>query len=340
MLQLNQGIMGQAEESLTALREVRAYGLEEQTVRIFNRRVDELLGIVLRFRTYVDVPAPIAEFLVILFLAAALLYAEYLQGGSAKAMIPLLGFFVIASHRLYVMLSRVISEGMNIVSYLPSLQLVHDLMPDSNGGKTPPAGIPVKKLEGDVVFDKVSYSYPGAGGRLFEKMSLRFPKGALIGIIGRSGAGKSTLADLLCGLYPDYEGSIIVGEHDLRDLDPNSWHRIIGLVTQEPFLFSTTIRENIMLGRPDATEDELVTAAKKAYAHEFVARLAQGYDTVVADRGALSVGQKQRIAIARAILRDPELYIFDEATSALDPESEGYVRAFIEEVRGEKTVVF
>jgi subfamily B ATP-binding cassette protein MsbA len=339
-LHLNQWILGHAEESLNALREVKAYALERQMLRIFNKRVDELLSIVLRFRTYIDVPAPIAEFLVILFLAAGLLYAEYLEGGSARAMIPLLGFFVIASHRLYVRLSRLISESMNIVSYLPSLQLVHDLMPDRQQGKTARGGIPVQRLEGDIVLDGVSYSYPSAGGSLFEKLSMRFPKGKVIGIIGRSGGGKSTLADLLCGLYPDYEGSIRVGKHDLRELDPSSWHRLIGLVTQEPFIFNTTIRENIMLSRPEASEDEMVAAAKKAYAHEFIARLPQGYDTVVSDRGALSVGQKQRIAIARAILRRPDLYIFDEATSALDPESEGHIRAFIEEARGEKTVIF
>ena len=341
-IMLNQSLMARAEESLNALREVKAFALEKDILRIFKRRMDELLSIVLRFRTYLQVPVPAAEFFVVLIIVAGLLYARYGSGVSALAALPLLAFFAVASQKLYLKFSRIFSGSMSLASFLPSLDLVHNLMTsndlqpkDSRSGR-----IAINKLDGDIVFDKVSYSYPNANGKLFEKISLRIPKGGMVGIVGQSGSGKSTLADLLCGLYPRYEGGIRIGRYDLRELDPSAWHKKIGLVTQEPFIFNTSIRENIMLGRQDVSEKEMVSAAIKAHAHEFIERLPEGYDTVVADRGTLSVGQKQRIAIARVILRDPEIYIFDEATSALDADSEKYIQAFIDGLGGKKTVLF
>ena len=339
---LNQALMARAQEALNALREVKAYGLEREILRIFNQRTDELLKMVLRFRTFLEVPVPTSEFFVVVLLVAGLLYAEYGSGSSAVAMIPLLSFFAVSSQKLYGRLSRVFAGSMSLFSFLPSLELVHGIMSLAVESFVPRGRsrkVIIKQLDGDIIFDRVSFSYPDSREALFRNLSLRIPKGQIVGVMGRSGSGKSTLADLLCGLYPSYEGEIQVGRFDLREVDPNSWHRIIGLVTQEPFLFSTTIGENILMGRPGASFEDVISAARKAQAHEFIARLAKGYDTSVADQGFLSVGQKQRIAIARAILRDPEIYIFDEATSALDPEAETYIQAFIESLNGRKTVL-
>jgi len=165
-------------------------------------------------------------------------------------------------------------------------------------------------------------------------------KGQVTALIGNSGAGKSTLLDLLSGFYNNYDGQIMVGDKELRDMDLQSWRSLVGFVSQDVFIFNTTVRENILLGNSQATEEEVIEAAREAGAYGFITALPKGFDTVLGDRGmGISGGERQRIAIARALVRDPEFLIFDEATSALDKEAQKLIQEMISRMKGSKTIL-
>jgi subfamily B ATP-binding cassette protein MsbA len=166
------------------------------------------------------------------------------------------------------------------------------------------------------------------------------PKGTTLALVGSSGAGKSTLADLLPRFYDPIEGRITLDGRDIKDLDLRSLRRSMGIVSQDTFLFNDSVANNIAYGSKDATEDDILAAAKRANAYEFIIHLPQGFDTTIGDRGVLlSGGQRQRIAIARALLRNPEILILDEATSALDTVSERLVQQAIDEICRDRTTV-
>jgi ABC-type multidrug transport system fused ATPase/permease subunit len=168
---------------------------------------------------------------------------------------------------------------------------------------------------------------------------MKIPKGKMTALVGPSGSGKSTIAHLLLRLYDPTDGQIIINGCDLKEYDVNTYRDIVGYVSQDPFIFNATIRENILFGG-NFTDVEMIQAAKLAHAHEFIMELADGYDTLVGDQGViLSGGEKQRIVIARAMIRRPELLILDEATSALDNISEAAVQKAIDQVAQECTTL-
>jgi subfamily B ATP-binding cassette protein MsbA len=171
-------------------------------------------------------------------------------------------------------------------------------------------------------------------------VDLWVPKGTTLALVGASGAGKSTLADLLPRFYDPIEGRIAIDGKDLREFDVRSLRKAMGIVSQDTFLFNTSVRDNIAYGREDVSFERVVEAAKRANAYEFIVQLPQGFDTELGDRGILlSGGQRQRIAIARALLRDPDILILDEATSALDTVSERLVQQAIDELCRDRTTV-
>jgi len=181
--------------------------------------------------------------------------------------------------------------------------------------------------DADVRFDNVSFSYDDAGPEVLRSVTLDVAQGQVVALVGPSGSGKTTLVSLLPRLYDVTAGAVMLGGHDVRSLSLADLRRRIASVPQEPYLFGTSVAENIRFGRDGATDEEVRAAAEAANAHEFIVGLPQGYNTQVGERGArLSVGQKQRIAIARAILRNPRILILDEATSAQDSESERLVQ--------------
>jgi ABC-type multidrug transport system fused ATPase/permease subunit len=185
----------------------------------------------------------------------------------------------------------------------------------------------------------VSFRYDGRGDVL-EKVSLRIPAGKTVAVVGESGSGKSTLLKLLLGFHAPTEGRILIDGVDLRDFTLASLRARTGLVSQEPFVFNLTVRDNIALGRPGAPLEEVMRAARAAELHEFVAGLPEGYGTVLGERGAnLSGGQRQRLAIARALLCGPDLLIFDEATSHLDTATERALQDNLRTALAGRTVV-
>jgi ATP-binding cassette subfamily B protein len=186
--------------------------------------------------------------------------------------------------------------------------------------------IDLPRARGEVVFDGVAFGYPG-GGRILNDISFTAPPGRTVALVGQTGAGKSTAMSLLQRLWDPIEGRITIDGHDLRDISLESLRRNVGVVFQDAMLFNRTIRENLLIGRPDATQEQIEQACRMAEAHDFITRQPQGYDTRVGERGAsLSGGQKQRLSIARALLKDPPILILDEATSALDAATEARVQ--------------
>lgn len=200
-------------------------------------------------------------------------------------------------------------------------------------GLTPP-------LAGAIEFEKVTFRYPGTERPALRDVSLKIPAGAMVGIVGRSGSGKTTFSALLQGLHQASEGAIRIDGHNIRDIDLAHLRAQNGVVPQEPFLFRGTVKDNIRMGLPTASFEDVVRAARMAGADEFIQLLPHRYDTEL-EEGAvnLSGGQKQRLSIARALLRQPRVIIFDEATSALDPESEAIVVKNLKEIAKGRTAI-
>ena len=229
-----------------------------------------------------------------------------------------------------------------IVHYQPAFDAVEKLRAELDAAREAVADAPpALELQREVRLDNVSFRYDSAAGPdVARNVSLTIPARRMTALVGASGAGKSTIADLLLGLLTPTEGRVLVDGEPLDGSRLAVWRNSIGYVPQEPFLFHDTIRANLLWARGDATEDELQAALRTAAAAEFVARLPQGLDTVVGDRGVrLSGGERQRLTLARALLRRPTLLLLDEATSSLDHENERLIQQAIERLHGELTIV-
>jgi ATP-binding cassette subfamily B protein len=199
-------------------------------------------------------------------------------------------------------------------------------------------GEAARQGQGAITMEDVGFRY---GSRaVIKHLDLEIKPGEMIGLVGHSGSGKSTLVNLICRFYDVSEGSIQLDGVDVRRMSVSDYRSNIGLVLQEPFLFFGTIAENIAYGKPDATREEIVAAARAAHAHEFILRLPHGYDSLVGERGqGLSGGERQRISIARALLIDPRILILDEATSAVDTETEKEIQKALDNlVQGRTTI--
>jgi len=196
-----------------------------------------------------------------------------------------------------------------------------DYVPDAPGARV------LTQVRGDVLFEDLRFSYAPESPRVLDGINLHVPAGQIVAIVGPSGGGKTTLMSLLQRFYDPQQGRILVDGEDIRTVAQQSLRHHIGVVQQEPILFNDTVASNIAYGRPDAPLADIMAAAAAGKIHDFILKLPQGYNTVVGERGGrLSAGERQRLAIARALLRDPPILILDEATSALDAESEAMVQ--------------
>ncbi len=253
----------------------------------------------------------------------------------------LIAFRIIAGYTTSPLL-RLIQLWQNFQETALSLERLADILdhpqevnPDDR------ANIPMPSIEGTVRYEDVSFSFKDGGPMQLQHVHLNIPSGTFVGVVGQSGSGKSTLVKLLMRLYAPSSGQILLDDYDVSKVELYSLRQQIGMVLQDSLLFDGTVQENIALTRPDATAEEIVEAAKVAYAHDFIMQLDQGYNTRVGERGStLSGGQRQRIAIARTVLQNPQLLILDEATSALDYLAERQVCENLAQVFKNRTVFF
>jgi subfamily B ATP-binding cassette protein MsbA len=209
-----------------------------------------------------------------------------------------------------------------------SMERINEVLAEEPQIKDVESPIKLKKIKGNIRFEEVSFSYDG-GKVVLSGINLQIKESEVVALVGKSGAGKTTLINLLLRFYEPQKGAIIIDGYNLKDLELKSYRSKIAMVIQDDYLFSATIKENILYSKPDASLDEVIGVAKSANAHQFITELPDGYDTQIGERGIkLSFGQRQRISIARAMLREPAILILDEATSSVDSETE---RLIIEE---------
>ena len=239
----------------------------------------------------------------------------------------------------YGPLSRLSQINISIQQALGSLDHVYELLDITPEITNSPDPIKVIEGPGEIVFENVTFSYPNKKGAL-QDINLNMSAGKKFALVGPSGGGKSTLASLIPRLYDIDTGRVLIDSLDIREIDLATLRSAVGIVQQEPFLFSTRIKENIIYGNSEATDEEILAAAEAANAHDFIQKLPDGYDSMVGEKGVnLSVGQRQRICIARTVLKDPRILILDEATSALDSESENLIQQALVKLMENRTSI-
>jgi ATP-binding cassette subfamily B protein len=316
----------------------RIFGRERQQEREFealNRRVTELelrLNLVGRwFGLMLGILGPFGTALIYLYGGYAVI-RHTMTIGSIVAFTAYVG-------RLYGPVGTLLNLHVEVATALGVFQRLfeyEDLAPDVADR---PGAQELRDVEGRVVYRDVSFAYK-TGQEALRGVSFEALPGETIALVGPSGAGKSTLVGLMARLYDPTSGTIELDGRDIRGVTLSSLRSHIAYVTQESFLFHATIADNLRFAKPEATQEELEDACRKAYIHDFIARLPEGYATLVGERGhRLSGGERQRIAIARAILKDPRILILDEATSHLDTESEAYVQAALEQLMKRRTTL-
>jgi ABC-type multidrug transport system fused ATPase/permease subunit len=242
--------------------------------------------------------------------------------------------------RLYSPLRRLVNSSTVLTQATASMDRVLEFMEEPYDIVDSPDSKAVPEVSGNIQFDRVSFSYNGDEQTVLKDISLTIKSGETVAFVGMSGGGKSSLISLIPRFYDINEGSIRMDGRDIRSFTLTSLRSHIGMVLQDNFLFSGTIRENILLGKPDSSLEEVIEAAEAANAHEFISNLPYGYDTEIGERGVkLSGGQKQRVAIARVFLKDPQILILDEATSALDLESESLIQQSLAKLAKDRTTL-
>ncbi|WP_338444017.1 ABC transporter ATP-binding protein [Bacillus spizizenii] len=240
--------------------------------------------------------------------------------------------------RMYNPVRRLINSSTTLTQSIASMDRVFEFIDEPYELTDKPNAIKADQIRGEVEFQNVSFQYDKEKENILHDVSLKVNRGETVALVGMSGGGKSTLVSLIPRFYDVTSGRLLIDGTDIRDYEARSLRNQVGMVLQDTFLFSETIRENIAIGKPDATLEEIMKAAKAANAHEFIMSFPEGYETRVGERGVkLSGGQKQRISIARVFLKNPPLLILDEATSALDLESEHYIQEAMDKLAKDRT---
>lgn len=327
-----------AEEGLQGIRVVKSFGREAYETRRYNAAMEKTFQASLRMAVYSSLFGSVMMFLGFGSIAAIMWYGgrEVIAGRLSVAMITgflMYGISIAGSLAglggLYGQFSAAVGGVRRVFEILDTPASIQDA----------PDAVRLPSVQGEITFENVSFSYDAAAPVL-QNVSLQIRAGEILALVGPSGAGKSTIFNLIPRFYDPTAGTISIDGHDLRCLTQQSLREQIGIVPQETILFGGTIRENILYGRLDATEEEMIAAARAANAHDFIVGFPDQYDTVVGERGMnLSGGQRQRIAIARAILKDPCILLLDEATSSLDNESEGLVQEALDRLMQDRTTV-
>jgi subfamily B ATP-binding cassette protein MsbA len=325
-------------ERVGAMKLVHAYGAEAQEAALFAGQADRYRKRVQRTQRYGSMTSPVSEvfgglvIILIIWAAANPAVSGVVLGPEVTIV------FLVAALKIMSPIKSIAQYPTTMAVALASAERVFEILDRPVTSADPPDAAPAR-FERDIVFDRVSFDYE-PGRPVLERVSFTVPKGRVAAIVGPSGAGKTTLLELLPRFHDPIAGEVRLDGVPLQGLQRASLRGLLGVVSQDTVLFNDTVHANVAYGRPAAARAEVEAAARAANAHEFIAALPHGYDTVLGERGTrLSGGQRQRIAIARALLRDPPILLLDEATSALDPESERLVQDAIDRLMRDRTVL-
>ena len=317
------------EQNLRGARIVKAFAQEPREIQLFDQQNDRLLNLNVRMAALRARNVPALDLIAnvgtvfIIWYGGQLVMQGQLTLGQLVAFSTYLAQLVRPVRRTGVLVA--------VLAYaIASGQRVFEILDAESEVREAPGAKPLPPIQGHMRFERVSFTYFGRRNVL-QDVSFEAQPGDIVALLGTTGSGKSTIINLIPRFYDATAGRILIDGHDIREVTLNSLRDQIGIVLQETTLFATTVRENIAFGRPGASEEEIIEAAKAAAAHDFIIEMAEGYDAPVGERGVtLSGGQKQRIAIARALLKDPRILILDEATSSVDSDTEQQIQAALE----------
>ncbi len=323
------------QESFAGIRVIKSFAREDQQEKSFRRSAQLSFSNTMRTVKATEAVGPLVEIIASIGVGFALLYvyAANLTAGRFFGLIS--GIFIIYEpiktlSKLHIVMQRSLGATTQIFSILDSKPAVQDA----------PNAVELVSSKGQIEFENVTFRYSTGVTDAVRDINLHIEPGKTYALVGASGAGKSTILSLILRLYDPTSGAVKIDGHNLRTLTQKSLREQIGLVTQETFLFHETIFKNIQFGRPNATLEEVHAAAQTAFAHEFILAQPDGYDTVIGDKGCLiSGGQQQRLAIARALLKNAPILLLDEATSSLDTESEKQIQKALEKLAAGRTVI-
>lgn len=327
-------------ETLSGIRLVKATANEEREYQSLHQLIRDREQADFQSQMNSAAIGPISEVTGIIALMAIVIMGRVFFSQELESISAVLLTYLLVLFRLLPFIAQLNGARSQLANTSASVEIVDDFLRRDNKPFMGKGSEHYTQLREGIHFKDLSFGYPNHANLVLKDIDLYLPRGTTLALVGGSGAGKSTLADLLPRFYDPKSGSIAIDGIDLREFDLKSIRRAMGIVSQDTFLFNDTVRNNIAYARPDATEEEIITAAKRANAYEFIEKLPLGLDTLIGDRGVLlSGGQRQRLAISRALLQDPDILILDEATSALDTVSERLVQKAIDDLSRDRTTL-
>jgi len=317
------------QEAIAGLRVIRAFGAEQRETEDFRAICKNFFRQRMKVIRARAISTPLIELVAGAAGALVFIYAYYMDMTGSELVAFALGLFM-----LYAPVKKISRVHLQIQETLAAGERIFQLIDEQPSVMEAAAPKTLPRFSRSIEFDRVSFHYKESNSEtVLNDVTVSIPAGALVAVVGASGAGKTTLFNMIPRFYDPVGGAVRIDGLDIREVSFQSLREQIGLVTQETFLFNDTVAGNIAYGKPNASRDEVIEAAKSAHAHEFISQMPQGYDTSTGDLGVkLSGGQRQRLAIARAILKNPPILLLDEATSALDTESERAVQAALDDL--------
>lgn len=326
-------------ERVAGMSIIKSFTLEEHEQKIFDDANGGFRQAALNHSRWNAISAMVVNTITDLAPLIVIAYAAYevIQGRVSVGELVAFSAYI---ERLYNPLRRLVSSSTILTQSIASMDRMFELMDETYDVQNKENAILIPKVQGKVEFENVSFQYDADGKTILHNVNFTIQPGQTVAFVGMSGGGKSTIVSLLPRFYDVTEGAVKVDDMDVRDVTIKSLREQIGIVLQDNILFSDSVKMNILMGKPDATDEEVYAAARAANAHDFIMSLPEGYETKVGERGVkLSGGQKQRIAIARVFLKNPSILVLDEATSALDLESEALFQDSLDRLASDRTTI-